>query len=62
MIWLSVCCEDLTTPVIFEDGAMNVKRDIEEVLPVARKCIILIIFLVLFRRIDGRQIHLICFH
>ena len=38
MVGLGGCAKSLTTPVIFEDDTMNAKRDIEEVLPVARKC------------------------
>ena len=38
MVWLGVCSDGLTTTVIFEDGVMDAKRYIKEVLPVARKC------------------------
>ncbi|CAF1439527.1 unnamed protein product [Rotaria sordida] len=38
MVWLGVCSEGLTTPVIFEDGTMDAERYIKGVLPVARKC------------------------
>ncbi len=38
MVWLGVCSEGLTTPVIFENGTMDAERYIKEVLPVAPKC------------------------
>ena len=39
MVWLGVYGEDLTAPVIFEDGIMNMQKGyIKEVLPLARKC------------------------
>ena len=38
MVWLGVCGEGLTSPVILEDGTMNAERYIEEILPVALKC------------------------
>ena len=38
MVWLCVCGEGLTSPVILEDGTMNAERYIEEILPVALKC------------------------
>ena len=37
MIWLGVCSEGLTSPVIFEEGTMDAKRYIDEVLPIALK-------------------------
>ena len=38
MVWLGVCGESLTSPVILEDGTMDAERYIEEILPVALKC------------------------
>ena len=35
MVWLGVCGEDLTSPVILEDGTMDAERYIEEILRVA---------------------------
>ena len=37
MVWLGVCAEDLTEPVIIEDGTMDAERYINEVLPIALK-------------------------
>ncbi len=37
MVWLGVCGEGLTVPVIMEDGKMDAERYIDEVLPIALK-------------------------
>jgi transposase len=37
MVWLGVCAQGLTVPVIFEDGTMDADRYINEVLPIALK-------------------------
>jgi len=37
MVWLGMCSQGLTEPVIFEDGTMDAKRYIDEVLPIALK-------------------------
>ena len=37
MVWLGVCEQGLTEPVIFEDGTMDHERYIDEVLPIALK-------------------------
>ena len=38
MVWLGVCAEGLTAPVIMEKGTMDSERYINEVLPIALKC------------------------
>ena len=38
MVWMGVCGEGLSVPVIFEDGAMDAQRYTDEVLPIALKC------------------------
>ncbi|CAF4646246.1 unnamed protein product [Rotaria socialis] len=38
MVWLGVCSEGLSVPVIFEDGSMDAQRYIDEVLPIALEC------------------------
>ena len=35
MVWLDVCGEGLTSPVILEGGTMDAERYIEEILPIA---------------------------
>jgi len=37
LVWLGVCGEGLTAPVIMEDGTMDAERYIDEVLPIALK-------------------------
>ena len=37
MVWLGVCGEDLSSPVILEDRTMDAERYFEEILPVALK-------------------------
>lgn len=37
MVWLSMCAQGLSVPVIFEDGTMDAQRHIDEVLPTALK-------------------------
>ncbi|CAF1212118.1 unnamed protein product [Rotaria magnacalcarata] len=38
MVWLGVCSEGLSVPVIFEDESMDAQRYIDEVLPIALEC------------------------
>ncbi|CAM4872860.1 unnamed protein product [Rotaria socialis] len=38
MMWLGACAEGLTTPVILENGTMDVEVYINEVLPIALEC------------------------
>ena len=37
MLWMGVCGQGLSVPVIFEDGTMDAQRYINEVLPIALK-------------------------
>ncbi|CAF4030680.1 unnamed protein product [Rotaria magnacalcarata] len=37
MVWLGVCAESLTVPVIFEDATMDAQKYIKVVLPIASK-------------------------
>ncbi|CAF1429851.1 unnamed protein product [Adineta ricciae] len=37
MVWLGVCAEGLTVPVILENGTMDAERYINDVLPIALK-------------------------
>ncbi len=37
MVWLGVCAQGLTVPVIFEDATMDADRYINEFLPIALK-------------------------
>lgn len=38
MVWIGVCGEGPTEAVIFEDGTMDAKRYISDILPIAFKC------------------------
>ncbi|CAF2039511.1 unnamed protein product [Rotaria magnacalcarata] len=38
MMWLGACAEDLTTPVILENGTKDAEVYINEVLPIALEC------------------------
>ncbi|CAM4763228.1 unnamed protein product [Rotaria magnacalcarata] len=38
MVWLGVCSEGFSVPVIFEDESMDAQRYIDEVLPIALEC------------------------
>ena len=37
MVWLRVCAQGFTMPMILKDGTMDTERYIEEVLPLAVK-------------------------
>ena len=38
MVWLGICYEDVTSPVIIEKGTVNHQKYIDKILPVALKC------------------------
>ncbi|CAF0755279.1 unnamed protein product [Didymodactylos carnosus] len=38
MVWLGVCSEGFTVPVILETGTLDVERYMKDILPVALKC------------------------